>query len=118
MNNFIDRLLGRKDHRSAKTALERLRFVLVTDRSQLSPEKLREMQAEIIQVIKKYCRIDESAVEMKLELRERENYLVADIPLAKSTDYPDDEAGRIAFSLQTPNSTAQIDKAATADDDS
>jgi cell division topological specificity factor len=110
MSNIVDRLFSRKDQRSAKTAMERLRFVLVTDRSQLSPEKLREMQAEIIEVIKKYCRIDETAVEMKLELRERENYLVADIPLAKSVEHPSEEPGRIAFSLQTSNSSTSLEE--------
>ncbi len=102
MNHFIDRLLGRKDRRSAKRAMERLQFVLVTDRSQLSPEQMRQMQAEILDVIRKYCRIDDDAVEMKLELRERMNYLVADIPLAKGAK-SDGESGRIGFSLKTPS---------------
>lgn len=100
MTGFFDRLLGRKDsQRSAKTARERLQFVLVTDRSQLSPEQLRQMQDEILDVIRKYCRIDESAVDIKLEPRERMNYLVADIPLARPPGSKD-EPGRIGFTLQ------------------
>src|SRR5690606_26654801 len=100
------RLLGRREQRSAKTAKERLQFVLVTDRSQLSPEQLRQMQAEILDVIRKYCRIDEGAVDMKVELRERMNYLVADIPLAKNP-HSDEDPGRIGFALQT--STSALD---------
>lgn len=100
MSNLIERILGRKDQRSAKTAKERLQFVLVTDRSQLSPEQLRQMQAEILDVIRKYCRIEETAVDMKVELRERMNYLVADIPLAKNP-HSSEEPGRIGFTLQT-----------------
>ena len=99
MQDFLDRLFGRKTG-SAKTAADRLRFVLVTDRSELSPEQLRMMQAEIIEVIKKYCRIVESDVDIKLEQRERENFLVADIPLMGEKGTKD---GRIAFSLQTDN---------------
>ncbi len=100
MTGFFDRLLGRKDtQRSAKTARERLQFVLVTDRSQLTPEQLRQMQAEILDVIRKYCRIDESEVDIKLEPRERMNYLVADIPLARSPGN-EEEPGRIGFTLQ------------------
>jgi cell division topological specificity factor len=64
-------------------ARERLKLVLVTDRSDLSPDKLEQMQAEIIQVIKRYLKIDEAQVHIKLEQRARENYLVADIPLVR-----------------------------------
>jgi cell division topological specificity factor len=119
MNSLLDRLLGRKDQRSAKTALERLQFVLVTDRSQLTPEQLRQMQAEILDVIRKYCKIDEGAVEMKLESRERENYLVADIPLAQKPGQKDDEGGRIGFSMQTsvPPETSDESKTDTKDKD-
>ena len=119
MNSLLDRLLGRKDQRSAKTALERLQFVLVTDRSQLTPEQLRQMQAEILDVIRKYCKIDEGAVEMKLEARERENYLVADIPLAQKTGQKEDEAGRIGFSMQTstPSEPVEEDKTDAKDKD-
>lgn len=100
MSNFFDRLFGRKPQKSANMAKERLQFVLVTDRSQLSPEELRQMQAEILQVIRKYCRIDEDGVDMKLEIRERSNFLVADIPLAKNTN-SDEDPGHIGFALQT-----------------
>lgn len=105
MSNFLDRLLGRKPTKgSAQIAKERLQFVLVTDRSQLTPEQMRQMQAEILAVIRKYCRIQEDAVEMKVEPRERMNYLVADIPLAKR-EHSTEEPGRIAFSIQTNTET-------------
>jgi cell division topological specificity factor len=97
MQEFFDRLLGRKP-RSAQVAADRLRFVLVSDRSDLSPEQLNQMQAEIIEVIKKYCRVVEHDVDIKLEQRARENYLVADIPIARDDKK---EGGRISFSLQT-----------------
>ncbi len=118
MNSLLDRLLGRKDQRSAKTALERLQFVLVTDRSQLTPEQLRQMQAEILDVIRKYCKIDEGAVEMKLEARERENFLVADIPLAQKQGQSPEEAGSIGFSMQTstPTEKPEETKSETKDD--
>jgi cell division topological specificity factor len=104
MPGFLERLFGRRDKQSARKAAERLRFVLVTDRSNISPQQLQSMQKEIIEVIKKYCRIDENAVEMKLEQRERDNYLVADIPLARDSSNPAEEPGSIAFSLQTSSS--------------
>lgn len=109
MMSFLDRVIGRvrdRDQRSAKKAMERLRFVLVTDRSNLSPESLRAMQAEIIEVIKKYCRIDEGAVEMKLEHRDRESFLVADIPLTPDAQTGEESGGKIGFSIQTGSSVS------------
>lgn len=109
MTNIFDRFFGRLQPKTAKTAKERLQFVLVTDRSQLSPEALRQMQAEILGVIRKYCRINENEVDMKLEARERVNYLVADIPLVKNNPNSDEEPGRIGFLLQTTTADSPDD---------
>ena len=87
MASFFDRFLGRRELTSARAAKERLKLVLVTDRSDLAPEKLEQMQAEIIQVIKRYLQINEARVEIKLEQRDRKNYLVADIPLMRDQSY-------------------------------
>jgi cell division topological specificity factor len=83
MASFWERLMGRREPSSAEMARERLKLVLVTDRSDLSPDKLEQMQGEIIEVIKRYLKIDERLVHIKLEQRDRVNYLVADIPLAR-----------------------------------
>jgi len=87
MNRFIERLTGRGgEARSAKIAKERLQFVLVHDRLDLSPEKVRAMKDEIIAVISKYVHIDRGNVEITIEQRERDNWLVADIPLTGNED--------------------------------
>jgi cell division topological specificity factor len=84
MNNFWDRLLGRRNQQSSSaTAKQRLQLVLVTDRSDLSPEKLKAMKDEIIIVISKYVNIAPDKVEINVEQRQRDNWLVADIPLLK-----------------------------------
>lgn len=84
MSNFFDRFTGRKTASPAQSAKERLKLVLTTDRINISPEDLRNMQNEIIDVIRKYCRINEEHVEVKFEQRERDNFLVANIPLQPS----------------------------------
>lgn len=85
MSNFMDRLMGgNKKSSPAKSAKDRLKLVLVTDRASLSPEELANMQKEILDIIRKYCGVDEDDVNLKFEQRERDNYLVADIPLSKS----------------------------------
>lgn len=85
MASFFDRLFGRKDETSADLARERLKLVLVTDRSDITPDQLEHMQGEIIDVIKRYLDVTEGEVHIKLEQRERRNYLVANIPLIRNT---------------------------------
>lgn len=84
MSNFFDRLLGRRNNGSGMTAKQRLQLVLVTDRSDLSPEKMQQMKDEIINVISKYVSIARDKVEINLEQRQRDNWLVADIPLLRA----------------------------------
>ena len=87
MNSLLDRLMGRSSTpSSAKIAKDRLQFVLVHDRLDLSPERLQEMKDEIINVISKYVRIDPGNVEIAIEQRQRDNWLVADIPLSSDED--------------------------------
>ncbi len=80
MSNFIDRLLGRSPA-SAQMAKERLQFVLIHDRTDISPAVMEAMKDEIIAVISKHVNIDRSAVEINLTQQDRENRLVANIPL-------------------------------------
>lgn len=87
MTSLFDRFKGRREPTSAEIAKERLKLVLVSDRSDLSPEKLQELQTELIQVIKRYIHIDEMEVQIKFEQRDRKNYLVADIPLQRDRNY-------------------------------
>ena len=94
MTSLWERLLGRRSKGSSATAKQRLQLVLVTDRSNLSPEKLQQMKDEIIAVISKYVHIAPEKVAINLEQRERDNWLVADIPLlrelAQEVNTPDD----------------------------
>ena len=87
--------MGRKEPGSAEIAKDRLKLVLVTDRSEVTPEKLREMQAELLDVIRRYVNIDEMELQIKIEQRDRKYYLVADIPLQREQTYvidpPDEE---------------------------
>jgi len=83
MASLFDRLMGRRNAGSGNAAKQRLQLVLVTDRSDLSPEKLQAMKDEIVTVISKYVNIAADKVEINVEQRQRDNWLVADIPLLK-----------------------------------
>ncbi len=80
MLEFITRLFSR-DSGSKNVAKERLRLVLVHDRTSISPQLLETLKAEMIQVISNYMEIDESALEVNLDSSGNTVALVANIPV-------------------------------------
>jgi len=60
MSGFIDRLLGRQT-KSAYQAKERLKLVLVHDRTDLSPGLLETLKDDLIQTISRHIDIDPAA---------------------------------------------------------
>lgn len=88
MTGFLDRMLGKNnnpDKGSGATAKDRLKMVLTHDRIKVSPEKMKELKAEIIAIIAKYIpEIDPDSVDIALEQSDRfQNKLVAEIPFTK-----------------------------------
>ena len=82
MSNFFERLLGRGPREaSAQTAKERLQLVLIHDRTDLPPAVMEILKDEIIEAISKHVDIDRAGVEINLTQNQRENRLVANIPL-------------------------------------
>ncbi len=80
MNSFLDRLLGR-DRKSAEQAKERLKLVLIHDRTDINPGVMDAMKDELIKVISRYISIDPDAVRIEMNQEGREQRLIADIPL-------------------------------------
>jgi cell division topological specificity factor len=94
MSGFFERIFGRGKLHSATTAKERLQFVLVHDRINLPPERLKAMKQEILEVISKYVAVSADEVDIALEQRDRnKNFLRAEIPFSMSLDYTDDAPG-------------------------
>jgi cell division topological specificity factor len=85
MPSFLDRLFGRTPAHSAQTAKERLQFVLIHDRTDISPAVMEQLKDEIIAAISKHVDINRAGVEINLTQSARENRLVANIPLISSS---------------------------------
>ena len=72
---------------SKEAAKERLHLVLMQDRANVSADFLELMKQEIIEVIKKYIDVDESAIDVRLTNKENEDgtngapALYANIPI-------------------------------------
>ena len=85
--------IGKKEEKNNETenskdaAKERLHLVLMQDRANVSADFLELMKQEIIEVIKKYIEVDESAIDVRLTNKENEDgtngapALYANIPI-------------------------------------
>jgi len=77
--NFFDRFFGKKN--SAESAKERLQFVLIHDRTDLTPAELDSLKDDLIATISRHVEIDAQAMKIGMEHDGRSQRLVADIPL-------------------------------------
>ena len=82
--------LFKKNLQSKDVAKERLKLVLINDRTGLSPKMLDELRVEIIKVISKYLEIDEKTLDIQMTNTKSEDgktivpALIANIPIRKA----------------------------------
>lgn len=111
--NFFKKMTKKEDQtlKSKNAAKERLHLVLMQDRANVSADFLDLMKQEIIEVIKKYIDIDESAMDVRLTNKENGDgtngapALYANIPIVNIKD----EARKNA-KVETSNSKKSQDK--------
>lgn len=81
------KLLTKKKESSKDVAKERLKLVLIHDRSNVSPQFLEMVKSEIIKVIQNYMEIDEESLDIQLTRTSSDDgervvpALVANIPI-------------------------------------
>ncbi len=80
MAGWLEWLTGQKT-KSAGQAKERLKLVLINDRTDLTPTELEELKNELLEVISRHIEIDPAAVSITMAQEGREQRLLADIPL-------------------------------------
>ena len=80
MASWLDWLTGQKP-KSAGQAKDRLKLVLINDRTDMSTEELEMLKNELLEVISRHIEIDPSAVNITMAQEGREQRLLADIPL-------------------------------------
>ena len=81
MSGLFDFLRGHREPTSRDVAKQRLKVVLVQDRSNISPGLLEVLKDEMIVVISKHLEVDRAGVRVTLSQSRSESKLVADIPL-------------------------------------
>ena len=68
--------------KSGSAASERLKFVLVQDRSSLNSETLDAMKIDLVNVISKYLMVDRNSIEIELKRNGDSMTLISNIPIA------------------------------------
>jgi cell division topological specificity factor len=74
---------SKKKESSSQVAKERMKFVLVHDRSDIPLETMEKMKNDIIEVISRYVNIDPNDVAIDFNHEGREQRLIADIPIKR-----------------------------------
>ncbi|MBR1671493.1 MAG: cell division topological specificity factor MinE [Fretibacterium sp.] len=80
---FLKSFFGGAPNGSSQTAKNRLRIVLVHDRTDISPQLLEDLRREMIEVLTKYMDIDTSKIELDLDRDEQAVALVANVPVLR-----------------------------------
>ena len=109
--NFLRKMTKKEEQtlKSKDAAKERLHLVLMQDRANVSADFLDLMKQEIIEVIKKYIDIDETAMDVRLTNKENNDgtngapALYANIPIMNIKD----EVRKTAQVEQTPQNAQE-----------
>ncbi len=81
--DFLRKIFGGNNEGSGQRAKDRLKIVLIHDRTDISPQLLNNLRDEIVTVLTKYMEIDREKIEIDLDRDEKAVALVANIPVIK-----------------------------------
>ena len=76
---------------SKDTACNRLRVVLMQDRTNLNPQLLERMRTELIELLSKYVEMDKEALELNFEQEGEQMALMLSIPVLRAKSEEDIE---------------------------
>lgn len=79
MSDWLSKLTG--GNKSADEAKERLKLVLIHDRTDINPEVLEQLKDDLLKTISNHVSIEPQEVKITMLHEGREQRLVADIPL-------------------------------------
>ena len=76
-----------KEEENAKdVACNRLRVVLIQDRTNLTPELLQRMRRELVELLSKYVEMDKDALELNFDQEGDQMALMLSIPVIRAKD--------------------------------
>lgn len=69
---------------SKNIAKERLQFILIHDRIKLSPEEMKSLKKDLLEVLSNYIEVDDRRIKMEVDRSEGMTALVANFPIKRS----------------------------------
>jgi len=95
------------------TAVNRLRLVLMQDRTNLTPEIMHKMRTELIAVLSKYVELDKEALELNFEQEGEQMALMLSIPVIRAKD--EEEIAKALQEEETSDNSDETDDEETAE---
>ena len=115
---LYNKLLGffrqAEEEESAKdVACNRLRVVLMQDRTNLTPQILERMRGELVELLSKYLEMDKEALELNLEQEGDQMALMLSIPVIRAKDEEEIEQALAEEEAKKAEETAKEDSETT-----
>lgn len=82
----------KEDSNTKDVACNRLKFVLMQDRTNLTPELMDRMRKELIELLSKYVEMDKEALELGFEQEGTQMALMLSIPVVRAKEESEIEA--------------------------
>lgn len=116
---LYNKLLGffrqAEEEESAKdVACNRLRVVLMQDRTNLTPQLLERMRSELVELLSKYLEMDKEALELNLEQEGEQMALMLSIPVIRAKD--EEEIEKALAEAEKASEESEEDADDSADD--
>lgn len=117
LQNLYNKVLGffrqteqEETEASKDTACNRLRVVLMQDRTNLTPELMERMRKEMVELLSKYVEMDKEALELNLEQDGDQVALMLSIPVIRAKDEEEIKEALAAEDAKKAEEEAQDDE--------
>lgn len=117
LQNLYNKVLGffrqteqEETEASKDTACNRLRVVLMQDRTNLTPELMERMRKEMVELLSKYVEMDKEALELNLEQDGDQVALMLSIPVIRAKDEEEIKEALAAEDAKKAEEEAQGDE--------
>lgn len=113
--DFYNTILGffrhteKKEENAKDVACNRLRVVLMQDRTNLTPELLQRMRQELIELLSKYVEMDKDALELNFEQEGNQMALMLSIPVLRAKEESEIEEAEEKEACQDNSETDEED---------
>lgn len=121
--DFYNTILGffrqteKKEENAKDVACNRLRVVLMQDRTNLTPELLQRMRQELIELLSKYVEMDKDALELNFEQEGNQMALMLSIPVLRAKEESEIEEAEAQDESEVLNEDSDVEEESEAVED-